>query len=101
MNHFSRILSQKKGFFKFQTNFPYDYHRLKSKKYIHCNVYHVYLDHFFKTFGIWIQGSGAMGHVSSMDYFINSLEDKERRFETNLTLSLILRFILRLEGYSI
>jgi hypothetical protein len=29
------------------------------------------------------------------------LEDKERRFKTNLTLSLILRFNLRLGGYSI
>jgi hypothetical protein len=36
-----------------------------------------------------------------MSYFLNSLEDKERRFKTNLTLSLILQFNLRLRGYSI
>jgi hypothetical protein len=33
--------------------------------------------------------------------FLNSLEDKERTFKTNLTLSLILRFNLRLGVYSI
>jgi hypothetical protein len=36
-----------------------------------------------------------------MAYFLNYLEDKERRFKANLTLSLILRFNLRLGGYSI
>jgi hypothetical protein len=33
--------------------------------------------------------------------FFNFLEDKDRRFKTNLTLSLILRFNLGLGGYSI
>jgi hypothetical protein len=33
--------------------------------------------------------------------FFKFLEDKDRRFKTNLTLSLILRFNLRLGGYSI
>ncbi|RLN00390.1 hypothetical protein C2845_PM06G29480 [Panicum miliaceum] len=33
--------------------------------------------------------------------FFKFLEDKSRRFKTNLTLSLILRFKLRLGGYSI
>jgi hypothetical protein len=56
---------------------------------------------FFPNLIIWIQGSGAAGHVSSMAYFLNFLEDKERRFKTKLTLSLILRFNLRLGGYSI
>jgi hypothetical protein len=36
-----------------------------------------------------------------MPYFLNSLEDKQRRFKTNLTLSLILGFQVRLRGYSI
>jgi hypothetical protein len=36
-----------------------------------------------------------------MAYSLNPLEDKERRFKTNLTFSLILRFNLRLGGYSI
>jgi hypothetical protein len=33
--------------------------------------------------------------------FFKFLEDKDGRFKTNLTLSLILRFNLRLEGYFI
>jgi hypothetical protein len=36
-----------------------------------------------------------------MAYFLNLLEDTERRFKINLTLRLILRFNLRLGGYSI
>jgi hypothetical protein len=39
---------------------------------------------------------GAAGHVSSTAYFLNFLEDTERRFKTNLTLNLIIRFNLRL-----
>jgi hypothetical protein len=56
---------------------------------------------FFPNLEIWIQGSGAAVHVLSMAYFIYFLEDKGRRFKTTLTLSLILRFNLRLRGYSI
>jgi hypothetical protein len=48
-----------------------------------------------------MQDSWAAGYVSSRDHFLNSLEDKERRFKTNLTLNLILRCNLRLGGYSI
>ena len=51
--------------------------------------------------GIWIQGSGAAGHVSSMTYFSKFWKIKTRRLKTDLTLSLILRFDLRLGGYSI
>jgi hypothetical protein len=39
--------------------------------------------------------------VSSATYFLNPLEDKDRRFKTKLTLKLILRVNLRLRGYSI
>jgi hypothetical protein len=39
--------------------------------------------------------------VSSAIYFSNLLEDKNKRFKTNLTLSLILRVNLPLRGYSI
>jgi hypothetical protein len=39
--------------------------------------------------------------VSSATYFLNLLEDKDRRLKTKLTLSLILRVNLKLEGYSI
>jgi hypothetical protein len=45
---------------------------------------------FSKIFGIWIQGSGATGYVSLMAYFLSSLKDKERKFKTSLTVSLIL-----------
>ena len=51
--------------------------------------------------GIWIQGSGAAGHVSSTVYFSKFWKIKTRRLKTDLTLSLILRFNLRLGGYSI
>jgi hypothetical protein len=43
----------------------------------------------------------AVRHVSLMAYFYEVKEDKERRFKTNLTLSLILLFNLSLGGYSI
>jgi hypothetical protein len=39
--------------------------------------------------------------MSSPTYFSNLLEDKDRRLKIKLTLSLILRVNLRLEGYSI
>jgi hypothetical protein len=39
--------------------------------------------------------------MSSATYFSNLLEDKDRRLNTTLTLSLILRVNLRLGGYSI
>ena len=44
---------------------------------------------------------GAAGYVSSTAYFSNSWKIKTRRLKTDLTLSLILRFNLRLGGYSI
>jgi hypothetical protein len=62
---------------------------------------HDSLDPLFQNLGIWIQGSGATGHVSLATYFSNLLEDKYRRLKIELTLSLILRVNLRLEGYSI
>jgi hypothetical protein len=66
--------------------------------YIAC---HDSLDPSFQTLGIWIQGSGAAGHVSSATYFLDLLEDKDRRLKTKLTLSLILRLNLRFRAYSI
>jgi hypothetical protein len=66
--------------------------------YIAC---HDYLDPLFQNLGIWIQGSGAAGHVSSVTYFSNLLEDKDRRLMIKLNLSLILRVNVRLGGYSI
>jgi hypothetical protein len=51
---------------------------------------HDSLDPSFQTLGIWIQGWGAAGHVSSVTYFSSMLEDKDRRLKIKLTLSLIL-----------
>jgi hypothetical protein len=45
--------------------------------------------------GIWIQASEVAGHVSSSTYFLNLLEDKDRRLKIKLTLSLILRRCLQ------
>jgi hypothetical protein len=66
--------------------------------YIAC---HDSLDPLFQILEIWIQGSGAAGHVLSAIYFSNMLEDKDRRLKIKLTISLILRVNLRLGGYSI
>ena len=51
--------------------------------------------------GIWIQGSGAAGYESLMADFSNSWKINTRILKTDLTLSLILRFNLRLGGNSI
>jgi hypothetical protein len=59
---------------------------------------HDSLDPLFQNLGIWIQGSGAAGHVSSATYFSNLLEDKDKRLKNKLTLSLILRVNVRLGG---
>jgi hypothetical protein len=53
-----------------------------------------------KPWGFGFKGSGAAGHVSSVTYFLNMLEDKDRRLKIKLTLNLILRVNLRLRGYS-
>jgi hypothetical protein len=62
---------------------------------------HDSLDPLFQNLGIWIQGSGAAGHMSSATYFSNLLEDKDIRLKIELTLSMILRVNLRLRGNSI
>jgi hypothetical protein len=59
------------------------------------------MDPLLQILGIWIQGSRAAGHVSSATYFLNLLENKDRRLKIKLTLSLILGVNLRLGGYSI
>ena len=56
---------------------------------------------FIPNLGICIQGSEAAGHVSLTAYFSNFWKIKTRRLKTDLTLSLILRFSLRLGCYSI
>jgi hypothetical protein len=56
---------------------------------------------YSKTWGFGFKARGAAGHVSSVTYFSNLLEDNERRLKTTLTLNLILQVNLRLGGYSI
>jgi hypothetical protein len=51
---------------------------------------HDSLDPLFQNLGIWIQGSGVAGNMSSATYFSNLLEDKDRRLKIELTLSMIL-----------
>ena len=53
---------------------------------------------FIPNLGIWIQGSGAAGHVSSTVYFSKFWKIKTKRLKTDLTLNLILRFNLRIGG---
>jgi hypothetical protein len=58
---------------------------------------------------LWILNSKTWGfgfkaprlRDTSVTYFSNLLEDKDRRLKTKLTLNLILRVNLRLGGYSI
>jgi hypothetical protein len=35
----------------------------------------------FANLGIWIQGLGAAGHVSSIAYFLNSLEEEDQNIQ--------------------
>jgi hypothetical protein len=84
---------KKKRFSNLLYQFAHDYHQIFAV--IYC------MPRLFGSLGIWIQGSGAAGHVSSATYFSNLLEDKDRRLKIKLTLSLILRVNLRLGGYSI
>jgi hypothetical protein len=56
---------------------------------------------YSKPCGFGFKARGLQGHVSSVTYFLNLLEDKDKRFKTNLTLSLILQVNLRLGSYSI
>ena len=53
-----------------------------------------------RKIGILIEGSGAAGYVHQRFIFQIFSENKERK-KTEVTLSLILRFNLRLGGYSI
>ena len=56
----------------------------------------------FPKFGIWTQGSGAAGYVSSVIYFSNLFgRQRKEDSKSRWTLSLIRRFNLRLEDYSI
>jgi hypothetical protein len=71
-HHFFQGLHPKKrGFQNSYTNLPM--FTIKSlPSYIAC---HDSLDPLFQNLGIWIQGSGVAGHVSSSTSFSNLLED--------------------------
>jgi hypothetical protein len=97
-NNFIRDLILKKEVFEFLNQFS---QTINSNSYFFTQPMAQPFGSFFPNLGIWIKGLGAPGHVSSMTYFSHFLEDKDRRFKINLTLSLILRFNLRLGGYSI
>jgi hypothetical protein len=58
------------------------------------------VDPFFQTLGFGFKTRGCWTRVIN-GLFFKFLEDKSKRFKTNLTLSMILRFNLRLGGYSI
>jgi hypothetical protein len=53
---------------------------------------------YSKPWGFGFKHRGLQGHVSSVTYFLNLLGDKDRRLETKLTSSLILRVNLRLRA---
>jgi hypothetical protein len=95
-NHFFREFIPKKAVFEFLNQFS---HLNQILTVIYCMPR--FFGSFFKILGVWIQNSEAAGHVLSVTYFSNLLEDKDRRFKTNLTISLIIRFNLMLGGYSI
>jgi hypothetical protein len=97
LNHFFREFISKKAAFGFLNQFAH----LNVKSLLSYIACHDSFEPLFQTLEIWIQGSGATGHVSLATCFSNLLEDKDRRLKTKLTLSLILRVNLRLGGYSI
>jgi hypothetical protein len=59
------------------------------------------LDPFSKSLGFGFKAQELRGMRHRWLIFQKYLEDKKKRFKTNLTLSLILQFNLRFEGYSI
>jgi hypothetical protein len=89
-----------KGIFEFLNQFTHFNYQIKFLIFL-CNLCHNTLDLFFPNLRILIQGSRPAEYVPSTAYFLKFLEDKGRRFKTNLTLRLILQFNLKLGGYSI
>jgi hypothetical protein len=96
-NHFFIEFIMKKVVFKFPNQFSHLNHQILTF------IYRMprFFGSFIPNLGNLDSRLGAAGHVSSATYFSNLLEDKDKRFKANLTLGLILRFNLRLGGYSI
>jgi hypothetical protein len=88
--HFFREFIPKKVAFEFLNQF--------SRHILHAMILWI-LDS--KPWGFGFKARGLQRNVSSVTYFSNLLEDKDRRLKTKLTFSLILRVHLRLWGYSI
>jgi hypothetical protein len=97
LNHFFRDIIPKKGVSEFWTNLLIL--TIKSNSYLFHNLCHEFWILFSKPWDLDSRLGGWRTRVID-GLFFEFLEDKERRFKTNLTLSLILRFNLRLGGYS-
>jgi hypothetical protein len=97
-NHFFReFIPKKEVFWIYWTNLPIL--TIKSlPSHIAC---HDSLDPLFQNLGDLDSRLGGCGTRVVSDFFSNLLEDNDRRLKNELTLSLILRVNLRLEGYSI
>jgi hypothetical protein len=98
-NYFSGMPSRKKGVLNLCTNLLIFNHQIKLVNFLH-NPCHDFLDPFSKPWNLDSR-LGGCGTCVIDGLFFKFLEDKDRRFKTNLTLSLIFRFNLRLGGYSI
>jgi hypothetical protein len=68
-NHLFRDVILKKGVFVFLSQFTYFNHQIKFLTYYTMHAMNFWI--FFPNTRIWIQGSGAAGHVTSMAYFSN------------------------------
>jgi hypothetical protein len=87
----------KKAVFKFLNQFAHLHHQIFTVIYCMSRFF----GSFFPNLGDLDLRLKGCGIRVINDLFSNLLEDKDRRFKTNLTLSLILRVNLRLGGYSI
>jgi hypothetical protein len=100
LNHCFRDTVSKKAVFEFLNQFTHFNHQFKLLNILH-NPCHDSLDPFFpKSWDLDSRLGGCRTRVIDALFF-NFLEDKSSRFKINLTLSLFLRFNLRLGGYSI
>jgi hypothetical protein len=65
---FSENSSRKKMFLNLLHQFVHAHHQIFNVIYVAC---HDSFEPLFQNLGIWIQGSGAAGHMSSVTYFSN------------------------------
>jgi hypothetical protein len=98
-NHFFRDFIPKKEIFKFLNQFSYFNHQFKLRAYFTTHATNFWI--FFKPWDLDLRLGRFRTRVINGLLFEFIWKIKTRRFKTNLTLSLILRFNLRLRGYSI